>query len=193
MLRFAGNCFRPVADNSCWCFPHNQQQAVPRTRPRVRMSAIDPKRFCFIERYRNTGRRFWPTWKQEAANFPPSCLTSSRRTFVVASSCTAFFASDVKTVGTAGSWRSRASDVDFAQAALVVGWPTPQPSVWIPFFPKCLPGNMSCRYPMPYASRWPIPPMPRVWCLAHLSEPSTPTSAAAPGSASYAVGCRPEA
>jgi hypothetical protein len=46
---------------------------------------------------------------------------------------------------------------------------------------------------MPCASRWPIRLMPRAWCLAHSSAPSTPTFAAAHGSASYTAGCRPEA
>jgi hypothetical protein len=54
----ASNCFRPVADNSCWCFPRNRQQAVTPTRPRARSrtSAIVPKRLCFSKRYRGRQR-----------------------------------------------------------------------------------------------------------------------------------------
>ena len=195
MPHFVSNKYRLVAENSCWCLPRNQQRAVTPTRPSVqaRTRAIAPKRLRFIERYRNTGRRSWRISKREAASCLHSCLTSLRLTFAVASLRTAFFASDVKTVGTAESWRSRVSGADFARAVLVAAWPTQQLSVWITFSPKCLPGNTSSRYPMPCASRWPIRPTPRAWCLAHSSAPSTRTSAAAHGSASFVVGCRPEA
>jgi hypothetical protein len=40
VLRLVGNRYRSVADNSCWCFPRNQQQAVIPARRQVRTSAI---------------------------------------------------------------------------------------------------------------------------------------------------------
>ena len=78
--RGGSNQYGSVAENSCWCFPRNQQRAVTPTRPRVnaRTRAIVPKRLCFIERSRNTGRRSWQIWNRAAANCLPSCLTSSR-------------------------------------------------------------------------------------------------------------------
>ena len=74
--RLASNKYRSVAESSYGCSPRNQKQAVTRTRPRVLSRAIVPKRLCFIERSRNTGRRSWQIWKQEAASCLPSCLTS---------------------------------------------------------------------------------------------------------------------
>ena len=55
---------------------------------------------------------------------PPSCSTRSRPIFAVASPFTASCAPAARTAGTVGSWRSRASDADSAQAVLVARWPT---------------------------------------------------------------------
>jgi len=51
MLRLVSNRYRLVAENSCWCFPRNQQQAVTLTRPSVqaRTRAIAPKQPCFTK------------------------------------------------------------------------------------------------------------------------------------------------
>ena len=51
----------------------------------VRMNATDQRRRCCTGFSRRIGRAFWPKWKWAAANCPPSCWTSSRLTFVVAS------------------------------------------------------------------------------------------------------------
>jgi len=88
---------------------------------------------------------------------PAFVLDEFELTFVVAFRFMAFCASDCRDCGHSGVVSSRVSAVVFAQVVSVVAWPTRQLSAWITFFPKCLLGSMSSRYPMPCASRWPTP------------------------------------
>jgi hypothetical protein len=124
---------QPLSEPSC-C--HQRSVIRPRSRVPVPAAATGLKRRCSTEPYRITCRRSWRIWKREAANCPPSCLTSSRPIFAVAFQFTAFFASGAKTVGTAELWLSRANDVDFARAVLVAAWPTRQLSAWITSSPR---------------------------------------------------------
>ena len=82
MPHFVGNKYCLVAENSYWCLPRNQQQAVTPTGPSVqaRTRAIVLKRLCFIERSRSIGRRSWQIWKR-VGSFDPNAGIASLANF----------------------------------------------------------------------------------------------------------------
>jgi len=95
-----------------------RQRHAQHPRPETPIRAGSPKRLCFVERYRNTGRRSWRIWEQGEANCPPSCLTSSRHIFAVAFQFTAF---PITTL----LWRQRHAQHPRPDALIRAGSPKP--------------------------------------------------------------------